>query len=227
MRFGILLTVYTCLLCAPITSWGQCEFTISNITPCAAESVNFSLDAPIGGSVYEWDFNEDGDIDLSGTAVDYIFPEAFADSVYTITVFEDGVPCNSQDITVLAIPDATIGVPPGIFSLVDNEIKACNGSASIDLEIFNASTTFSENATYNINWGDGTPTETFDNITFSQTSTISHTYNGFGYYTLFITVTHQNGCLYTNTYTFYNGGKPIRWNRNSRKHSRTLRSSNS
>ncbi|MCB9264655.1 MAG: PKD domain-containing protein [Lewinellaceae bacterium] len=190
------------------TTFAQCSFSVSNTSPCASEEVNFSVDSPTPGANYTWDLDEDGQSDLSGSSFSYSFPEMNTDSTYTATLFEDGNACSTQDITALAVPDPSIGVPPGIVALVDNEIKACNGSSSFDLEIYNASSTFGDNASYTINWGDGTPAEDHDNSTFSNTSTISHTYNGLGYYTIFITATHQNGCVFTRNYTFYNGGNP-------------------
>lgn len=195
-----------------IGSWrpafSQCSFTASNNSPCASEEINFSVDNPAGGASYSWDLDEDGQSDITGSAFNYAFPMFDEDSTYTITLYENGDSCSSQDITVLAVPDAAIGVPPGIVTITGNDIKACNGSASFTLEIFNASATYSDNAAYTINWGDGSPAGNYDNTTFSNTSTISHTYAGLGYYTIFITAVHQNGCAFTNNYTFYNGGNP-------------------
>ncbi|MBR9921336.1 MAG: PKD domain-containing protein [Bacteroidetes bacterium] len=185
----------------------QCPFSISNPGPCATEAVEFSVNNP-NGSNWEWDFESDGTIDSNGEVVSFSFPELFIDSTYQITLFENGDSCTTQSLTVLAVPDPSIGVPPGILVLNGNEIKACNGDQQLTLEIYNASQTFAENVSYLINWGDNSPPETHDNNTFSQTNTISHTYNSFGYFTLFITATHQNGCVYTNSYTLYNGGNP-------------------
>ena len=186
----------------------QCSFTVSNPSPCAEETVLFFVDNPNGGSTYDWDFDGDGTIDTTGTDVEFVFPLSFTDVIYNVGLFENDIFCTSQSVTVLASPDPSIGVPPGIVTLVGNELKACNGSSAITIEIFNASLTYADNVGYEINWGDGTPSETYDNSTFSNVSTISHTYNSLGYYTIFVTATHQNGCVYTTTYTFYNGGNP-------------------
>lgn len=190
------------------TAHAQCSFTVSNSSPCASEEIDFSVNGPAGGASYSWDLDEDGQSDLTGSSFSYAFPMLHEDSTYTVTLYEDGDSCSSQDIAVLAVPDASIGVPPGIVTTTGNELKACNGSSSFTLEIFNASSTLSDNSSYTINWGDGSPAEDYDNNTFSNTGTISHTYAGLGYYTIFITAVHQNGCAYTNNYTFYNGGNP-------------------
>ena len=200
--------VFAGLLWGAAPMVAQCSFTASDLNPCADESITLTVDNPNGSSTYEWDLDGDGNIDQNGAQISYTFPLEFTDITYEITLFQDGDSCVSQAITVLASPDPALGVPPGIISLDGNSIQACNGDNSIDLEIFNASATYAENVGYTINWGDGTPTETHDNTTFSNATTISHTYVGLGYYTIFLTATHQNGCSYTTSYTFYNGGNP-------------------
>ena len=185
----------------------QCDLQVSNATPCGGELVGMAVTNP-GAGTYTWDWTGDGLADTTGISFDFPTPSFEVDSTLQIEVFEDGVSCGTTSIMVLAAPDATIGVPPGLFAMVGNEIKACNGSNSIDLEIFNNSATYADNASYEINWGDGSAIETFDNTTFSNISTISHTYIGLGYYNITVTVTHQNGCVTTNDYSFYNGGNP-------------------
>ncbi len=208
LRNGNILILLALGWLAPQLAAAQCGFTISNPSPCTGESVTVSVDAPDGGVDYTWDLDADGATDLSGSSFDYTFPDVSQETEFPITLYVDGDSCSTQLATVFPTPDASIGVPPGIVLLNGNEIKACNGSASFELEIFNASGTMASNAGYTINWGDGSPPETYDNTTFSNTSTISHQYNGLGYFTLFVTATGLNGCVYTENYTFYNGGNP-------------------
>lgn len=186
----------------------QCTFVVDNGSPCAAETVEFSVDNPDSNVEYSWDMDNDGNTDEWGPSVSYTFPMSHSEQIFSVILYEDGDSCTSQEITVNATPDAAIGVPPGIVILDGNSLKACNGSSSFDLEIFNASATYDDNASYTINWGDGSSPETYDNTTFSNQSTISHSYSGLGYFTIFISVEHQNGCVFTNNYTFYNGGNP-------------------
>lgn len=198
------------LLHLGLISWvnAQCTFTVDNNSPCASETVEFAVDNPDNNADYTWDIDGDGNTDEWGHTVSYTFPMNHSEQIYAVVLYENGDSCTSQDITVNATPDATIGVPPGIVILDGNSLKACNGSSSFDLEIFNASATYTDNASYTINWGDGSPPEILDNTTFSNVSTISHSYAGLGYFTIFISVEHQNGCVFTNNYTFYNGGNP-------------------
>ncbi|MBX2872248.1 MAG: PKD domain-containing protein [Saprospiraceae bacterium] len=188
---------------------GQCTITITEDNPCSGAEVTIGVDDPDVGADYSWDLDNDGTVDLQGSVFfDYSFPEVFTDQTFTITLFRDGSSCSSLSVPVKAAPDVSIGVPQGTVTLEGNELKACGANGTLDLQLFNASTTIPENVTYTINWGDGSPSETFDNNTFNASSTISHVYNGFGYFPIFLSVEHTNGCVYTKNYTLYNGGNP-------------------
>lgn len=210
MKLGIRNFILIILVWSAIvnSNFGQCSFSFSDLGPCAGVPVDLTVDNPDGAVAYSWDLDNDGTPDEDGSNISYRFPILPQEVDYPVTLYADGTACSTDTLTVLATPDATIGVPPGIVTLIDREIKACNGSAAFELSIFNASASYAENEGYTINWGDGTPSENYDNTTFSNTTTLTHTYTGYGYYTIFFTVRHQNGCVFTNTYTFYNGGNP-------------------
>ena len=89
---------------------GQCTFNISNNSPCSAETVTFSVDAPNAGAQYDWDFDGDGATDAEGETVDHSFPLSGTEAIYSVILFENGDTCTTQDITVLATPDPSIGV---------------------------------------------------------------------------------------------------------------------
>jgi large repetitive protein len=185
--------------------YSQCDLTLSDSIPCAQESVNFSIDSPSGS--YGWDFNNDGFIDAFGAVVNYSFPENNIDLNYTIVVYHNGSVCTTFDVLVLGLPDPSIGIIPGSGILEGNLIRVCSGSPLTTLEVYNSSTTYPTNQTYEINWGDGN-IETFDNITFSNTTTITHDYTAYGYYNLSVTTTSINGCSNIKYYTLYNGSNP-------------------
>lgn len=188
--------------------YSQCSITASTINTCGGTSVDFMIENFQANTTYSWDFDGDGQTDATGASVTHEFPSVFSDTTYIITVLNNNMPCGSLDYAVTASPDPAIGVPPGIVLLDGTDLKACNGSNTFDLQIFNASNTYQQNVAYTINWGDGSPAEQYDNNTFSNTSTITHTYMGLGYYPIFITAEHENGCVFTRQYTFYNGGNP-------------------
>jgi len=184
---------------------GQCDINLSNPTPCASEAITFSIGTPVGS--YAWDFDGDGLIDSFGPSVSYTFPESNIDLNYTITLYLNGAICTTEDILVAGLPDPSIGIIPGSGILEGNLIRVCSGSPEITLEVYNSSTTYDANQSYEINWGDGT-TETYDNITFPNTSSITHDYTTYGYYNLIVTTTSINGCENVRYYTLYNGSNP-------------------
>ena len=187
---------------------GQCSFSITDADLCTSQEITLSVDSPDTSSVYSWDINQDNVIDFNGTDTTISIPPDVVGPTLDIVLYQDSINCASQTLSLGGRPDASIGVPSGIIILNGKEMKACNGSPEIELSIINTSATFSTNKTYTINWGDGSPAETHDNITFSQTSIISHTYQRLGYFSIFITVESESGCVFTDTYTFYNGGNP-------------------
>ena len=191
-----------------LSLFAQCDIQASQTTICVSETVDFKVINPNPGSEYSWDIDNDGTSDLKGSSFSREFPIVFQDTIFTIGLFQDGQVCGTQDIEMQASPDPSIGILPGTASLDGTSIKTCNGAETFELELFNASSTLIENVRYSINWGDGSPSENFDNNSFSNTQTISHTYARLGYYNIFITAEHQNGCSLSKTYTFYNGGNP-------------------
>ena len=186
----------------------QCSINISNERPCSSETITFEVIQPEPNSSYSWDLDGDGSPEREGNFFSYEFPESFADSTYQVVLYQDGDSCQTGSVSVLGIPDVGIGVAPGIIVFDGNELKACNGSGTIDLQIFNTSITAEENLTYTIDWGDDSPPETFDNNTFSSVQTVTHTFNRLGYFTIRVSVERSNGCVFTENYVFYNGGNP-------------------
>lgn len=183
----------------------QCEFTVSNANPCGGEEVEFIITSP--GPVYSWDFDGDSNPELFGDTVNYAFPESNDNQIYPVTVFANNIGCNQETYLVMALPDPSIGIIPGSGIMNGNNIRLCSGDIEATLSVFNASSTYSTNLSYTINWGDGT-IEVFDNLTFSNTGFISHMYNGFGFYDLTVSVVGQNGCTNSQDYIFYNGSNP-------------------
>ena len=185
-------------------SYGQCGFNVSNNTPCGLTSVQMTADN-LGN--YTWDMNGDGIIDASGNNPFYIFPSSNIPVTYTISQLENGLVCATQTIVVQPKADPSIGVLPGQAIMQGNQIRLCSGSPDATLSIFNASSTLSTNAGYQINWGDGV-IENYDNTTFSAATILEHDYSGFGYYTITVTTTSLYACDASTSYLFYNGSNP-------------------
>ncbi len=199
------LTIFLTSLISFQTLFAQCDVTLSDPTPCALSPVTISVDNPSGS--YGWDLDNDGFIDAFGSSVSHTFPENNIDINYSIVLFQNGIPCAIHDILVAGLPDPSIGIIPGSGILEGNLIRVCSGSPDITLEVYNSSTTYANNQSYEINWGDGT-VETYDNTTFPNTSSITHDYSTYGYYNISVTVTSVNGCTNSEFYTLYNGSNP-------------------
>lgn len=205
------LVLWTTILSAILTTrlHGQCSITISEENPCSGEEVSIGVEDPDTNADYSWDLDNDGEVDLRGSVFfDYSFPETFSDRTFTISLYRNGSVCETLSVPVKAAPDPTIGVPQGAVTLEGNQLKACGAMGTLKLDLFNASTTLADNVSYLISWGDGSAPQTFTNSTFTPNSTISHTYTSFGYFPIFVSVEHKNGCRYSRNYVLYNGGNP-------------------
>ena len=200
-RFIYLVCLTLC--CSPL--FAQCDFSISEISPCGGTEVEFTTTSNDPG--FAWDFDNDGIYDAFGNTVNYTFPTSSTDENYVIVLALDSVICNTDTLLVLGVPDASIGVIPGTGTMDGNEITVCSGATQATLSIYNTSNTYQYNQSYTINWGDGT-IENYDNSSFSNSGFISHEYNGFGYYDMQLTVIGVNGCVTIGNYIFYNGSNP-------------------
>ena len=206
------LSIGIILSCTFVSS-AQCTFMISNPNPCPGELVNFSVINPMTDSIYTWDYTNNGSIDATGTSVNTSFPYNTSAMTYTVKLFKNGVSCAMQSVNVKASPDASIGLDPGqsspgtTISVSGDTIKTCSSNPNSTVAIYNASTTFNSNNSYEINWGDGV-IQNFNNITFSSSISIVHMYNSYGYKYITVKVTHMNGCVRIRNYVYYNGSNP-------------------
>lgn len=202
------------LIVFSILSWatrlnGQCTIQGPNGTVCADQTFEFSVSNP-GSSTYEWDFDGDGAIDETGSEVAFRFPAMQTDQSYTVELFRDGASCATRNLTVQSTPDPAIGIPAsGNAAFDDDVIRICSGDPGATVSIFNDSRTMSINESYTVDWGDGSPPETYDNNSFNNTTLISHTYEGFGFYSLTVEVTGSASCSRNvGEYQVYIGSNP-------------------
>ena len=175
--------------------------TIINDNECAGSTVGFST--PSGSGVtFSWNFG-DGSSLVSGSNVSHIYNPAFGNGTqsYTVTVTATNsfgcVRSTNQTVTVKKKPVASIYDENSAIQFTN-----C-GSSNFELTIGNNSTT--SNSNYQINWGDGTSPYSSTNL---PTSGTIHNYNTQGYFTLTLSVTGNNSCVSTKTYTVYNGSNP-------------------
>ena len=126
-------SAYLILCCSPL--FAQCDFSVSETSPCGGTEVEFSTVSNAPG--FAWDFDNNGIYDAFGNTVNYTFPAVSTDQNYTIILALDSVMCNTDTLLVLGVPDASIGVIPGTGTMNGNEIRVCSGAAQATLSIFN------------------------------------------------------------------------------------------
>ncbi|MEM6719541.1 MAG: PKD domain-containing protein [Bacteroidota bacterium] len=127
---------------------------------------------------------------------------------FTLTDVQDATGANNTatgSVTVMIDegPDPTLNGPNPIMDGDMTVFRECNNMTST-LSFTNTSTTTSTfNASYTIDWGDGSPIFTSTTDWGLQT----HTYD-VGLYILTYTITGNNGCNASRTYTVFVGSNP-------------------
>jgi PKD repeat protein len=187
--------------------------------PCANTPINFT-NTTTGATSYLWNFgdNSSGVNNTSSlTNPSHLFVSNASGNGtvdFTVTLVAQGPPgCTnsiSKQVSIKQRPDAKIkfydeNLVPPIYNSNSRNIKYCQASDFL-LDILDVSLTRATNTSYNISWGDGTGN--FSASTWAIDSNIYHTYTNFGYYNMMITVTGQNGCIDTTSYSVYNGSNP-------------------
>ncbi len=186
-------------------------FTFIPNNQCGSIPINFSNTSTGTGLTYEWSFDDpNSGSSNSSTEINpnHLFIGSAGNGMQTFNVtliVTNNNGCKdtvTHPVTIKQLPDPTIQDNYSSTPFV----HCGSGSTSFTLQIDNGSSTFPTNASYSINWGDNTP---ILNITsFPTSAPISHTYNGLGYFNLTVTVTGQNGCSNSRTYSVYNGSNP-------------------
>lgn len=177
-------------------------FTVTQSNPCAGNVVSFQ-NTSSGAVSYSWNFGDPSSSSNTSnqTNSSHVFQSIGSGSqIYVVTLTAtNAAGCaasTTQNVAVNQIPDATLEDASG------NNFAGCDG-ATLSLTVNNSSSTFATNTNYQINWGAGQPN--FNSNTFS-TQTVS--YNTLGDFNLVYTVTGNNGCTNTKTYSVYNGSNP-------------------
>ncbi len=189
----------------------QCIFNFTPGLPCPGELVTFTVVNPMGGSIYKWDLDEDGQFDDgTGSIVSYTYPYDNAQMNFIVKLEKDGAICPvMQTVSVKAGEQPMLGVVSG-GNLPANShiISSCTGGQMVTLVINNTSPNPLNFTGYTINWGDGSPVQNLNNSSFGQNTPITHAYSGSGYNTITLTGTYLNGCILTSIYQFFSGGNP-------------------
>jgi len=172
---------------------------------CAGGTVTLSTTQT--GVTYQWRLN--GNPIAGATGASFNASNA---GTYTLVVLSGGClssPSNPIPISTSPAPDPQISAqtangtnftnqPPAVF-------RKCGTTPTVhNLILLNQSSTIATNTNYVIDWGDNSPNynaPTLPNLT-------NHIYPALGSYNLVLTVTGQNGCTASKTYTVYIGTNP-------------------
>lgn len=177
------------------------SFTVPS-SPCSGTSTNFSVSGPVGGTTYTWNFGSGQPV--TGTTVSHVFNSIGGGThnfSVTLTATRNGCSSSvSQTVVVRDQPDANIAD-------VSNAQQFTNcGGGALGVEIVSMSTTQATNATYTINWGDGSSAYSSTSLS-DMPPGVTHNYTGNGYFTIVETVT-ANGCSNSASFSAFNGTNP-------------------
>ena len=168
---------------------------------CSGTPINFTVTNPQGNVTYSWSFG-DG-TNGTGTSTSHAYNAVGNGTVsynVVVTATFNGTGCTASSSTIAVQvkqkPDASLA------NYAPKPFTNCGGGAIFNLVVDNTSTT--TNSNYNISWGDNSPNY---NSPTPPTS-LSHQYNGLGYFTLTLVVTGQTGCTSTKVYSVFNGSNP-------------------
>ena len=193
----------------------KASFNFSPDNVCGNETILFTNTSSIGEPLkYTWTFGDgttSKETDPSHQFLSAVgmpglqsFPVKLV--VNNINACADSV---SRNITIRKVPDAAIGNadPTVIFEPFNGNptFKKCNNIPSYTFKFNNQSTTPANNASYNINWGDGSPDTTFTD--WSTDAVISHLFK-IGGNTVTVSVTGKDGCVGIKKYIVFLGTVP-------------------
>lgn len=218
LKHGLRMALVSCTAWMAQTVAAQtCDFTFSPQTPCPGQAVTLTVTTPEAGHLYTFKFTPGGVAPLQGNTVNVTFPFSTTTQNYTVTLLDSlgnqQLCTSAQTITVSPAPDLAIAlVPQAGVTFQNGTIATCNGIPPGGLEIKIRNTTpsgnASQNVSYQINWGDGSPVDNYTNSTFNGGMPAAHVYTGQGSFPISITVQRQNGCSWTYHYEFYSGSNP-------------------
>ncbi len=189
------------------------DFSASNV--CGNENIKFTNKSTTGAPLtYDWSF-DDGTGSIAKdpshqflSAIGLPGTQPFNIKLVTTNVnaCKDSI---TKTITIKRVPDAAIGngepsVNFGTFNGIST-FKKCNNIPFYTFKFTNESTTISQNISYKIQWGDGTPDSVFS--TWPAGEMVSHTFP-LGSSTMTVNVKGPDGCIGIKKYNVFIGTIP-------------------
>ena len=190
-------------------------FNFSPDNVCGNENIQFTNTSVIGEPLkYLWNF-ADGSTStekdpehqfLSAIGMPGTQPFPVKLIVSNINGCTDSV---TRNLTIRKVPDAAIGNADAtvIYEPFNGNptFKKCNNIPSYTFKFTNQSTTIANNASYAINWGDGSPDTTFTE--WATDAVIPHNFK-IGGNTVTVSITGKDGCTGIKKYIVFLGTVP-------------------
>jgi len=193
------------------------DYNFSPDNVCGNENVQFTNLTSIGEPFsYFWTF-DDGTTSLEQdpthqflSAVGNAGTQSFQVKLI-VTNSSFCVDSITKTVTIRTVPDAAIGnADPLVTVSTDDDnvtiFKECEGQPAYNFKFTNESSTIPINASYTINWGDGSPDSVF--TSWPTGTIINHTFPA-GTSTMTVSVTGTSGCIGIRRYIVYVGIFPF------------------
>jgi hypothetical protein len=193
----------------------QASFSFSPDNVCGNEPIQFANASAMGEPLsFTWTFGDGTSsnelnpshqfLSAVGMPGSQTFPVKLV--VNNINACSDSI---TKTLTIRKVADAAIGSadPTVLFEPFNGNstFKKCNNIPFYNFKFNNQTTTPDNNASYNINWGDGSPDTTF--TTWPTDIVIDHTFK-IGSSTMTVSVTGKDGCIGIKKYIVFLGTVP-------------------
>lgn len=183
------------------------NINVSTTQPvCSGNNVAASITNPQANVTYTWTFP--GGATATGTSATRPVSVSVGNGTLTPNITVVGtstggcIVTGSTTVSVKQAPDVSLNDYVSLSPFVN-----C-GSGNFNLAATNTSSTAATNATYAINWGDGSAVSNFTTATYASGTDATHSYTTSGFFNLVCTIVGQNGCSASQTYIVFNGTNP-------------------
>ena len=189
------------------------DFSPDNV--CGNEYIQFSNTSTLGEPLsYYWTFDDGTSSFDQDPAHQFLSAVGVAGSqAFQVKLIVSNsnfcVDSITKTVTVRSVPDAAVGnADPAVSTGTSDDLpsfRICNDAPSYNFKFTNESTTIPINASYSINWGDGSPDTAFTSWPIG--TIVNHTFP-LGSSTMTVSVTGISGCVGIKKYIVYVGSFP-------------------
>ncbi|HYG16486.1 MAG TPA: PKD domain-containing protein, partial [Bacteroidia bacterium] len=186
-----------------VFNYPNADFIFGPDSACSGTTVNF-INTSTGSSLtHSWQFGNAGTSTIANP--NFAFDTSGTRSIVSYQVrLITSTPGNCNDTITKTVYVRRKPYPDlGDFNNIPPFIQCNVGSFPFVLQMDNTSTTMATNASYSINWGDGSSQNFGPGF-----DTITHVFATAGLFVVQVTATDSAGCPSTRTVNVFNGGNP-------------------